>query len=67
MGRATRQGTEEGPARIKVANLNHGRMTNKRLAKTKAPAQANREISYALKMRIELAIRDVCVPKNYRP
>ena len=66
-GRSTGPRTEEGRARILVANTKHGRKTKVRLAEAKARAQANREIWYALKTQIELAIRDGYLPKNYRP
>ena len=66
-GRSTGPRTEEGRARISAANTKHGRKTKERLAEAKARAQANREIWYALKMQIELAIRDGYLPKNYRP
>ena len=66
-GRSTGPRTEEGRARIAAANTKHGRKTKERLAEAKARAQANREIWYALKMQIELAVRDGYLPKNYRP
>ena len=66
-GRSTGPRTEEGRARIAAANTKHGRKTKERLAEAKARAQANREIWYALKTQIELAIRDGYLPKNYRP
>ena len=66
-GRSTGPRTEEGLARISAANTKHGRKTKERLAEAKARAQANREIWYALKTQIELAIRDGYLPKNYRP
>ena len=66
-GRSTGPRTEEGLARISAANMKHGRKTKERLAEAKARAQANREIWYALKTQIELAIRDGYLPKNYRP
>jgi hypothetical protein len=50
-----------------AANTKHGRKTKVRLAEAKARAQANREIWYALKRQIELAIRDGYLPKNYMP
>ena len=66
-GRSTGPRTEEGRARISAANMKHGRKTKEGLAEAKARAQANREIWYALKTQIELAIRDGYLPKNYRP
>ena len=66
-GRSTGPRTEEGRAGISAANTKHGRKTKERLAEAKARAQANREIWYALKMQIELAIRGGYLPKNYRP
>ena len=66
-GRSTGPRTEEGRARISAANTKHGRKTKERLAEARARAQANREIWYALKTQIELAIRDGYLPKNYRP
>ena len=66
-GRSTGPRTEEGRARIAAANTKHGRKTKERLAEARARAQANREIWYALKTQIELAIRDGYLPKNYRP
>ena len=66
-GRSTGPRTEEGRARISAANMKDGRKTKERLAEAKARAQANREIWYALKKQIELAIRDGYLPKNYRP
>ena len=66
-GRSTGPRTKEGLARITAANTKHGRKTKERLAEAKARAQANREIWYALKTQIELAIRDGYLPKNYRP
>ncbi len=66
-GRSTGPRTEEGRARISAANTKHGRKTKERLAEAKVRAQANREIWYALKTQIELAIRDGYLPKNYRP
>ena len=66
-GRSTGPRTEEGRAGISAANTKHGRKTKERLAEAKARAQANREIWYALKTQIELAIRDGYLPKNYRP
>jgi hypothetical protein len=65
-GRSTGPRTQEGRARISAANLKHGRKTKERLAAAKARAQANREIWYALKMQIELIIRDGYLPKNHR-
>ena len=65
-GRSTGPRTEEGLARISAANTKHGRKTKERLAEAKARAQSNREIWYALKTQIELAIRDGYLPKNYR-
>ena len=65
-GRSTGPRTQEGRARISAANLKHGRKTKQRLAEAKARAQANREIWYALKMQIELLIRDGYLPKNHR-
>jgi hypothetical protein len=44
--------------------MKHGRKTKERLAEAKARAQANREIWYALKMQIELAIRDGCESRS---
>jgi hypothetical protein len=46
--------------------MKHGRKTKERLAAAKVRAQANREIWYALKMQIELMIRDGYLPKNHR-
>ena len=66
-GRSTGPRTEEGRARISAANTKHGRKTKERLAEAKARAQANREIWYALRTQIELAIPDGYLPKNYRP
>jgi len=66
-GRSTGPRTEEGRARISAANTKHGRKTKERLAEAKARAQANREIWYALKMQIELAIRDGYLPRNWKP
>ena len=66
-GRSTGPRTEEGRARISAANTKHGRKTKERLAEAKARAQANREIWYALKTQIELAVRDGHLPKNYQP
>jgi hypothetical protein len=66
-GRSTGPRTKEALARITAANTKHGRKTKERLAEAKARAQANREIWYALKTQIELAIRDGYLPKNYRP
>ena len=66
-GRSTGPRTEEGRARISATNMKHGRKTKERLAEAKARAQANREIWYALKMQIDLAIRDGHLPENYRP
>ena len=65
-GRSTGPRTQEGRARISAANTKHGRKTKERLALAKARAQANREIWYALKMQIELIIRDGYLPKNHR-
>ena len=65
-GRSTGPRTQEGRARISAANMKHGRKTKERLAAAKARAQANREIWYALKMQIELIIRDGYLPKNHR-
>ena len=66
-GRSTGPRTKEGRARISAANTKHWRKTKERLAEARARAQANREIWYALKTQIELAIRDGYLPKNYRP
>ena len=66
-GRSTGPRTEEGLARISAANMKHGRKTKERLAEAKARAQANREIWYALKTQIELAIRDGYLPRNWKP
>lgn len=66
-GRSTGPRTEEGRARISVANTKHGRKTKERLAEAKARAQANREIWYALWTQIELAIRDGYLPRNWKP
>ena len=66
-GRSTGPRTEEGRARIAAANTKHGRKTKERLAEARARAQANREIWYALKTQIELAIRDGYLPRNWKP
>ena len=65
-GRSTGPRTQEGLARISGANLKHGRKTKERLAAAKARAQSVRETRYALKMQIELLIRDGYLPKNHR-